>query len=194
MKQTIWTLENLHDFYIYIMKGFISIMVPVFLTCACTNPRSRDNDSINSEMVVQGIEEYATIADTIQDPVYNLDSILEVIKSKIWSAPQELQSAYFDSEIDGDHILVLMGDSCDRTVKLFKENVIDSPVVKFKQLISVVNLLWLEIDTSEIESPKIEKSLDEDIVDSSDSIVSDTLHLVNDEQETMDSVTAKSNL
>lgn len=137
-----------------------------------------------------------TIVNESSESTYDLDSILNVIKVRIDSMPQRFRSYYYDSEITDDHIDVLLSDSCDKVINSFKEHVVDSPVVRFQQVIGVIDLLWLEIDMDEIESSNIniEESLDEDTVDSNDSIVSDTLHHIIVEQETTDSVAVISNL
>lgn len=172
----------------------ICILILSFLIASCTYSNSVQSDTVNLSSDDYVKQESDTLSNNLSYTPYDLDSILNIINTKVESMPQELKSCYYKSKIVDDYIQVGLTDSCDRTINMFKKHVVDSPVVKFKQIIAEVDLLWLEVDTDEIESPTIEKSLDEDIVDSSDSIVSDTLHRVNDEHETMDSVTAKSNL
>lgn len=161
---------------------------------SCGNSNKNQTDTTNIQLGLNEAQPPDTVVNESSESTYDLDSILNVIKVRIDSMPQRFRSYYYDSEITDDHIDVSLSDSCDKVINSFKEHVVDSPVVRFQQVIGVIDLLWLEIDMDEIESSNIEESLDEDTVDSNDSIVSDTLHHIIVEQETTDSVAVISNL
>lgn len=176
------------------MVKIICILTFSFLIVSCTYSNSVQSDTVNLSSNDYVNQEDETLSNGLSYNQHDLDSILNIINVKVESMPQELKSCYYKSKIVDDYIQVGLTDSCDRTINMFKKYVVDSPVVKFKEIIAEVDLLWLEVDMDEIYPPNTEKSMDEDIADSNDSIVSDSLHQVEVEQETTDSLTATSNL